>query len=76
MPYAPKWGQHERERENERSTITSTILQRFLKIVTTTTTVCFHRDGNVSLVALRLKIQVSKGTNILKRPLIIKDGIH
>jgi hypothetical protein len=58
-------GQQERQRERKRTRgllLLSTILQRFFKAVTTT--VCFHWDGNVSLVPLMLIIKVSKGTNI------------
>jgi hypothetical protein len=42
---------------------------------TGTTAVCFHNDGNVTLVKLRLKIKVNKGVKISEQPLISKDVI-
>jgi hypothetical protein len=42
---------------------------------TGTTAVCFHKDGKVALVTLRLNICVNRGINTSKQPLIMKDGI-
>jgi hypothetical protein len=36
---------------------------------------CFHKDGMVTPVTLRLKIYVNKGIKISEPPLIVKDGI-
>jgi hypothetical protein len=36
---------------------------------------CFHNDGKVALVKLRLKIQLNKGVKISEQTLITKNGI-
>jgi hypothetical protein len=37
------------------------------------TTVCFYKDGKVSLTMLRLKIYVNNGIKMSKQSLILKD---
>jgi hypothetical protein len=49
------------------------VLSPFLN--TGTTAVCFHKDGKVALVTLRLNICVNSGISTSKQPLIVKDGI-
>jgi hypothetical protein len=41
---------------------------------TGTTAVCFHKEGKVALVTLRLNISVNSGVNTSEQPLIMKDG--
>jgi hypothetical protein len=40
-----------------------------------TTAVCFQKNGKVTLVTMRLKIQVNKGNKVSEQPLIMNDGI-
>jgi hypothetical protein len=39
------------------------------------TTVCFHKDGQVPLVTLTLKVEVNKRIKISEQPLIMNHGI-
>jgi hypothetical protein len=39
------------------------------------TAVCFHKDGKVALLTLRLNICVNSVINTTEQPLIMKDGI-
>jgi hypothetical protein len=49
------------------------VLSSFFK--TGTTAVCFHKDGKVALVTLRLNISVNSGINTSEQSLIMNDGI-
>jgi hypothetical protein len=49
------------------------VLSTFLK--PGTTAVCFHKDGKVAVVKVRLNTSVNSGINTCEQSLIMKDGI-